>query len=319
MTRAPVIAVDIGGTKVAVAVVTPEREVHARMTEPMDQSGPAGGIAQIIRLCRAAAARADVAGIGVGIPAVLAPETDHIIWAPNIHGWRGVALRPALEAAFGLPACIEYDGHTAALGEWWVLPSPERERETLVSVIIGTGIGGGIIAEGRLLRGRNRLAGASGWFALTTDPSGSQERAQGIGHWESLAAGPGIARRARALLNDYPGSTLARIGETLSARDVFEAARAGDRCAQRIVEETADLIGLGVSSIVSLLNPDRIVLGGSIGCQGDVLLPRVREVAARWAQPASGAAVHIDSSRLGGDAGLLGAAYAAFSRLTQNV
>lgn len=117
-----VIAVDIGGTKIAAALVSREREIRARVSEATDQTGPQAGIAQVVRLCAGLAALAPVQGIGIGIPAVLAPESDHIIWAPNIHGWRDVALRPVLEAALRLPTAIEYDGHTAALGEWWSLP-----------------------------------------------------------------------------------------------------------------------------------------------------------------------------------------------------
>jgi glucokinase len=187
-------------------------------------------------------------------------------------------------------------------------------------VIIGTGIGGGLILDGRLYRGMTRLAGAVGWFAMTTDSHVNGPAGQAIGHWESLAAGPGIARRAESLLPEYPHSCLhlAPLGGKVTARHVFEAARAGDPLSMRVVEETAAIIGLGVANVVSLVNPEIVILGGSIGCQGDLLLPGIESVVHTWAQPISARSVVIASSQLGADAGLYGAAYVVIDRTTQS-
>ena len=310
-----VIALDIGGTKVAAALVSHDGEISHRLTEPTVQTGPADGIAQIAHLCQRVIAHGEqsVGGVGIGIPAVLEPETDQVIWAPNLRGWRDVALRSSLEAQLGLPVAVEYDGHTAVLGEWWA--GAGQGVSTLVSVIVGTGIGAGIVFDGKLLRGHDRLAGAAGWFALTTSPIPEEERTSSLGHWESLAAGPGIKRRAQVRLAAGVDSQLQRLdSDSMSPRDIFEAARQGDAFARSIIDETGDIIGLGIANIVSLINPNRVVLGGSIGSQGDMLLPRVREVVLRWAQPISGASVEIVASLLGVDAGILGAAYAAFVR-----
>ncbi|MCL4876427.1 MAG: ROK family protein [Anaerolineae bacterium] len=305
-----VAAVDIGGTKVVTALVSGDGTVGQLFTEPTNQSGPEAGIQQIIRLCKQAMQEKTVVGIGIGIPAVLEKNTDLVIWAPNLNGWRQVALKPALEKALGIPVVIEYDGHTAVLGEWWM--GAGKGTENFVDIIIGTGIGGGIIANGKLLRGHNRLAGAAGWFVLSDC---ADTLAHNVGCWESLAAGPGIARRVQAGLADFPASTLHQITpSSITSKDVFEAAQKGDVYARKMVDETADLIGLGVANIVSLLNPERVVLGGGVGSHGEMLLPRVREVVKRWAQPASAEAVEIISSQLGAQAGLFGAAYAALNR-----
>jgi glucokinase len=243
----------------------------------------------------------------------LDPQNDHVIWAPNLIGWRDVALRPALEKQLGLPVFVEYDGHAAVLGEWWT--GAGKGFDSCVDIIIGTGIGGGMILEGHLVRGLNRLAGAAGWSALTTQAKTTDTTDHSRGHWESLAAGPGIVRRAQASLAAFPDSALAAIpSPELSARQIFAAARQGDLLAMQVVDETADLIGLGVANIVSLVNPEIVILGGSVGAQGDLLLPRVREVVGKWAQPISARSVTIQSSSLGTDAGLLGAAYAALLR-----
>jgi glucokinase len=304
---------------VATALVTTTGKIVLRQQEPTSQAGPEAGIAQIIRLLRALLAQSDlrpsdIYGIGVGIPAVLELETDHVIWAPNLTGWRSVALRPALQSQLELPVYIEYDGHTAVLGEWWV--GAGQGYMSVVDVIIGTGIGGGMILDGRLYRGRDRLAGAVGWFAMTSEADWIDQRGRAIGHWESLAAGPGIAHLARTLLADYPDTRLSEIGsiESLTAKHIFKAAREDDPLAQQVVTQTACLIGLGVANIVSLVNPEIVILGGSIGAQGDLLLARVQETVQCWAQPISASSVLIVSSPLGSDAGLLGAAYAALLR-----
>ncbi len=311
------LAVDLGGTKVAAAVVSSQGEILVRVQEPTNQEGPIPLIAQITRLLQSLVAQRSLAageiqGVGIGIPAVLEPETDFVIWGPNLHGWRNIDLRGAVQHVLGVPVYVEYDGHTAVLGEYW--QGAGRGYDSIAMLIVGTGIGGGLVMDGRLVRGHDRLAGAAGWFALTTQADASDPRGQSLGHWESLAAGPGIARRAVELLPDYPYSSLKALpAEQITARIIFEAARQGDALAQRVVHETAQLLGLGVANVVSLVNPQIVVLGGSIGCQPELLSP-VKEVVIRWAQPASGSSVRIVNSQLGPDAGLFGAAYAVWIR-----
>ena len=193
-------AVDLGGTKdTAAAVVTPQGEVLWRKQEPTCQDSPKEGTRQILRLLNELRQEnelrpAEVLYAGVGVPAVLEPETDFILWAPNLKGWREVALRPALEQELGLPVFIEYDGHAAVLGEWWA--GGGRGYQSLVNVIIGTGIGGGMILDGKLVRGRDRLAGAAGWFALTSEAGKQEQNTRSLGFWEALAGGPGLAEQA---------------------------------------------------------------------------------------------------------------------------
>jgi glucokinase len=316
-TAQELVALDIGGTKIAAALVTFTGQILARTRMATPQDGPQDALPRIAAQIRELLAEngrssATVQALGIGIPAVLEPDTDRVIWAPNISGWRDVALRESLQSALNIPTFVEYDGHAAVLGEWWA--GAGRGCDSLVDIIIGTGIGGGMILDGRLLRGRDRLAGAAGWTALTTDAG--QPASRQIGHWEALAAGPGIAARAAAARPDQPASTLAA-ADPLSAQAVFDAARGGDPLARRIVDETADLIGLGVANIVSAINPQRVILGGSVGAQGDLLLPRVRRVVSNWAQPISAAGVEIVSSTLATDAALLGAAYGALLRLAE--
>ncbi len=306
-----VLAVDIGGTKIAAARVTDDGHIAGRRRETTATDGPQAVIDQLARLLGDLRTESEepVMAVGVGIPAVLEPGSDLVIWGPNLPGFRDVRLRESLEAALGLPVYVEYDGHTAVLGEWW--RGAGRGFQSVVFVIVGTGIGGGMVLDGRLYRGMNRLAGAAGWFTLDTR-LGEEEPDRRRGHWEMLAAGPGITRRALAGLDAGRPSSLSPEG--LTAERVFDAARAGDSFAQEIVSETARIIGIGVANIVSLVNPELVILGGGVGTQGDLILEPVRSVVRAQAQPISGRSVRIEVSQLGEDAGLLGAAYVALER-----
>lgn len=308
----PVLAVDIGGTKTATALVTGEGRIVARRREATATTGPTAVIDQLVRLLRHLGGESGTeppTAVGIGIPAVLEPGSDLVIWGPNLPGFRNVKLREPLEAALKLPVYLEYDGHTAVLGEWW--RGAGRGFRSVVFVIIGTGLGGGMVLDGNLYRGNNRLAGAAGWFTLVTK-LGEEEPDRRRGHWELLVAGPGIARRALDGLNAGRPSSLP--SQDLTAERVFNAARAGDAFAQEIVSETARIIGIGVANIVSLVNPEMVILGGGVGMQADLILEPVRRVVRDQAQPISGRSVRIEVSQLGEDAGLLGAAYAAFER-----
>jgi glucokinase len=314
-----ILAVDIGGTKIACGLVRLDGTILTRVQEPTGKEGPQQNIAQIIRQLETLLADSgltceEVLGIGIGIPAILERDSDFILWGPNLNGWRNVALRPSLESHFNLPVCVEYDGHTAVLGEWWV--GAGRGYHSVVDIIIGTGLGGGMILEDRLIRGNNRLAGAAGWFTFCAGPAQEDPNDRALGYWEARTAGPGIARRAMELLatGQYSDSALATASAPITSREVFSAAGQGDRLAKTICNEIADLLGSGIANIVSLVNPEVIILGGSVGSNAGFMIPRIHEVVNTWAQPVSGRAVQIFVSTLAGDAGLLGAAYGAMLR-----
>ncbi|MFZ5808577.1 MAG: ROK family protein [Chloroflexota bacterium] len=317
------LAVDLGGTKTAVGLVSPTGQLLSVLQEPTLQKGPQMGIEHICRMLEGIIAQIaltpqDVLGIGIGIPAVLETASDFVIWAPNLQGWRNVALKEAVETRFHLPVCVEYDGHTAALGEWW--QGNNRGCCSLVNIIIGTGVGGGMILDGKLFRGASRLAGAVGWFALGTDDERvDTEKERSLGAWEARIAGPAIARRALYYLEnrEFPPSTLGKQIGDLTAQEVFFAAQQGDALALRVVHEVADWIGMGVANIVSLANPDVVVFGGGVGAHLAFLLPQIKSVVEHYAQPISARKVEITVSSLGNKAGLLGAAYALWLRLQE--
>lgn len=315
-----VLAVDIGGTKTAASAITLDGRILSRQVEPTLQDGPTAGIQQLIamleRLAGGSGANFDqILGIGIGIPAVLEPDTDFIIWGPNLKDWKQVDLRGELEERFHLPVCVEYDGHTAVLGEWW--RGAAQGYKSFVNIIIGTGVGGGMVLDGRLIRGVNRLAGAVGWFTLDAGLESHAVHERALGSWESRIAGPGIARRAQRLLRSAAAghSSLASKGDRVTAQDVFRAAQQGDSLAGQLASQVADSFGRGIANIISLVNPELVILGGSVGSHADFLIPEIEGVARRYAQPISCQSVKIIASQLGVDAGLYGAAYGLILRL----
>lgn len=313
------LAIDIGGTKIALALVAEQGELLAESKFATPQSGPEPAIRQLIsqieELIKKARVDAQrISAIGIGIPAVLESGSDFVIWGPNLAGWTNVDLRGELEKHFAIPVSIEYDGHTAVLGEWW--KGAGKGHQSVVSVIIGTGVGGGMVLDGHLIRGLNRLAGAVGWFSLGNEDASIESESRSLGNWEALIAGPGISRRVSQVLAECPAELKAKtqLVPNSTSKEVFALARQGDELALQIVDELSTLIGLGLANIVSMVNPEIIILGGSVGANAAFLLPKIRQTVIRYAQPVSAKSVQIVSSNLGTKAGLLGAAYGALLR-----
>lgn len=275
-----VLAVDLGGTKTTTARVDEAGVVTGRLKVPAERTLE-GSVARI------AAHVGDADAVGVIVPGIYTPASGSA-WCPNLWGADEVPLLAALQARVSVPVVIDSDRAGCVVGESWL--GAARGLRDVVFVAIGTGIGVGILSNGRVLRGAHGIAGAAGWFAL--DPAWT-EAYGAMGCWEAEAAGPAIARRA---------------GRS-DAGAVVEAARAGDPGALAAVGRAADYTAMGVANLVSLLNPEVVVLGGGFGHgAADLLLQPIRAGVRRWAQPIAAARCRLEASQLGEDAGLLGAA-----------
>jgi len=295
-----VLAADLGGTKTAVGVVNREGAILAKRKAAAEKPGPAATAAQVAELAEAALADASVsreavAGAGVCVPGIYFEDSGEA-WAPNLWGGGQAPIKRLLEPRLPAPVVIDSDRSACVLAEQWL--GAARGLSDVVFLAVGTGIGAGIIAGGRLVRGASGIAGAVGWFALAPQ---RQPLYRQMGCFEAEAAGPAVARRAAAL--GLPG---------LSPEKVARRARLGDPAAVEAFEQTAAWLGMGVANIVSLLNPQMVVLGGGLMQAGDLLLEGVRRHMLAWAQPVSGEEVRLELSRLGEDAGLLGAARLAW-------
>jgi glucokinase len=283
MTR--VLAVDLGGTKTSTAVFNDTAEMADRRKHPAAHTLE-GTVAQVA----SAAKEANVEAVGVIVPGIYTERTGNA-WAPNLWGRDEVPLHSALMAAIRAPVLIDSDRSGYVLGEQWA--GAARGLSDVVFVAVGTGIGIGILSEGRVVRGARGIAGAAGWMAL--DPRWKNEY-EAVGCWEAESAGPGVARRAG-------------MG---SAEEVVAAARRDDAAAVEALRAAAVYLGMGVANLISLLDPQMVVLGGGLMQAGDLLLGTVRTEAARWAQPIAMAQTRIELTALGEDAGLFGAARLAF-------
>jgi glucokinase len=293
---APVVAVDLGGTKLATAVVSPAGEVVAQLRAPVESASPAATADQITAQAEACVRSAGlnwsgVGGVGAIVPGIYDPGRD-AAWAPNLWGDRDVALGAVLRARIPVPVRIDSDRSGYVLGEQWL--GVAKGLSDVVFVAVGTGIGVGILAGGRVLRGAGGIAGAAGWFALNPD---YQDRYRGCGCWEAEAAGPGVARRAGAA----------------SAEAAVEAARRGEPRAAEAVAHAARYLAMGIANLISAFNPQLVALGGGLMHAGDLFLEPIRCEAPRWAQPRAARQARIELSTLGAFAGLAGAARLALS------
>jgi glucokinase len=296
-------AIDVGGTKVAAALVDRRGRIHSRFREPTAQESGEALVGQVLELGRRLLAESDgaVVGLGVAVAAVVEPESGFVRWAPNLP-WRDVPLGTVLQDALDLPVLIAHDGHAAALGEHWT--GAGRGARNVAFLIAGTGVGAGFVLDGRLYRGSRNLAGAVGWMIV--DPRLTERpRAREVGCLESLVAGPAIAAEARSIRVNGASAP------PPTAVEVFEAAKLGDSAATAVVEQAARAFAHAVVGIVSVLDPDVVIVGGGVGGT-DVFLARARQAVSDFAQPVSGRAVRIVPSALGEDAGLAGAAHLVF-------
>jgi glucokinase len=291
-----VIAVDLGGTKLTTAVIDQNGRVSGRTRRPAARSGLVDSVRQIMAAIQEslnASPAADIRAVGIIVPGIFDKRTGEA-WAPNLWGHAHVPLLAELHRALEVSITIDSDRAGYVLGEQWL--GAARGLDDVVFLAVGTGIGAGIVSGGRLLDGSGGIAGAVGWFAVNPQPREEYGR---VGCWEAEAAGPALARRLNAS----------------SAEEVVAAARNGDSFALAAVEETARYLGLGIANLVSVLNPEMIVLGGGLMQAGDLFLPAIRRVMTVWAQPVAARQVRIELTQLGEDAGLLGAARLAFNSI----
>ncbi|MCX6569020.1 MAG: ROK family protein [Candidatus Aminicenantes bacterium] len=304
--------VDVGGTKIASALFTRAGEISVRGKIAIDKSGGDAAADQVrdrIDALEVAAREAGgrLAAVGVSVPGI-AYSASGEVWAPNIPGWDRY---PLLERIRGhvptvrVPVVLESDRSAYVAGEAW--RGAAAGARDAVFLAVGTGIGAGIISDGRIVHGHEDIAGAVGWFGL--NPAFKPEYGS-MGCFEAEASGNSVGRIARERLekgrvSTMPGLAGGRI-EAVTAEVVAEAARRNDPLALEIVAETVTYLAMGIANIVSILNPEVVVVGGGLFQAADVFLDPVRREFKRWAQPLAAREVRIELSGLGEDAGLFG-------------
>jgi glucokinase len=309
--RFPVLALDIGGTKLAAGVVDADGTVLSFAAVPSEADrGPEPTLGRLFDLGRSAVAEsavdwAEISAVGIGCGGPLDAERGVLLAPPHLPGWRDVPVTELAEREFERPSTLENDATAAAAGEHrWGAGAGTRN---MVYLTISTGVGGGVVIDGRLYRGAGLNGGELGH--VTIDWRGRHCRGCGrLGCLEAYVSGTSIAERAQEA-----GLELA------TAEEVAAAARAGDARATAVWDETLEALACGLTSIVNLFEPELVVVGGGVSRSGEQLLGPVRELVRRDAMRAAGEAVRIVPSALGDHVGVVGAAAIVYERNEMDV
>ena len=318
-----VVGVDMGGTKILAAVIDAKGEIvqqAKRATKP--KKGPEEVIERITRCIREAIDSAElnpsqIRAIGIGSPGPLDPETGVIIFAPNL-GWSNVPLKAKLEANLSIPTFVDNDVNVGTLGEYAF--GAGQGVKNLVGIFVGTGIGGGIILDGKLFHGVNKTAGEVGHMIV--EAKGPRCGCGNFGCLEAVASRTAITRDLqKAILKKGKKSKLTELNggnlDLIRSKAIARAVKHGDKPTIKVVQRAAKYLGISVASIVHFLNPEMVVLGGGVvEAMGDSLLDPIRHAAAEYALPTTMDGVQIVAATLGDNAGVIGASVLARERLS---
>ena len=312
-----IVGVDFGGTKVLTGIFTPGLKcIGKTKISTKAQRGTDAVIERIARCVLDAVDECDlkmdqVRGIGIGAPGAVDTENGRVIFAPNL-GWEDVPLKKALEKLLDRPVFLENDCNICSLGVYETELDPKPRH--MLGVFIGTGIGGGLILDGKPYSGYNRTAGEVGHMVL--DINGPKCGCGNKGCFEALASRTAMFRRIQAAVKEGQETLLtAMLGKDLAdmrSGDLRKAIRRGDKFVEKVVEEAAEYTGIAIANLINLLSPQVVVLGGGImAALDDEMLAIIVETAREYAFPGAIKGVEIISSNLGDDAGITGAAVLA--------
>ena len=310
-----IIGIDLGGTSVKLAILTTAGDIQEKWsikTNILDEgSHIVPDIIESIkhRFETHGLTKEDFLGIGMGSPGVIDPEAGTVIGAYNLN-WKTLQLvKEQFEAALGLPFFIDNDANVAALGEQWV--GAGENNPDVVFMTLGTGVGGGVIASGNLIRGVKGAGGELGHITVDFDAPFACTCGK-KGCLETVASATGIVNLTRRYAEEYAGDAKLKQmiddGQEVTAKDVFDLAKEGDDLALIVYRHFSDYLGVACANIAAVLNPAYIVLGGGVSAAGEFLLEGVRKVFAANSFPQIKESTHLVLATLGNDAGVLGAA-----------
>lgn len=315
MTRRPAIGIDIGGTKVAGGLVDVDGHItrRARRDTPHRSKRPTvveDTIVEVVAELSEVVGVDSVAAVGIGAAGFVAADQATVVFAPHL-SWRHEPLQQALQKRVALPIFVDNDANAAAWAEWKF--GAARGESHLMMITLGTGIGGGILINGQVERGRFGIAGEFGHMQVV--PGGHRCECGNRGCWEQYASGNALVREARSLV--LANSPIAKdlldrvdgIPDNLTGPVITEAARAGDPTARELLTEIGNWLGVGMANLAAAFDPGTFVIGGGLSAAGDLLLDSAREtfkrqLTGRGYRPEA----RIIAAELGNDAGLIGAA-----------
>jgi len=307
------LAVDLGGTKCSAAVVDRKGRIVSRRTVRVDVSSRSAPVRQILQLARNLGENARpkecFAAAGIAVPGLV--RRNGTVWAPNLPGWERMPLASRLQHSLEIPVIVESDRNAAVIGECW--RGAAKGKSDVIVLMIGTGIGAGITSGGRVVRGAHELSGCAGWLTVSLD---GNSNSSATGELESLTAGPGIGNAVRKRLQEGETSSLSRYeASEITAHEVAAAAREGDQLALDVFHQAGRLLGFGVANIVSLFDPEIVIVGGGMAGAADLYFDSLRDAMLERAQPLAAKKVNLVVSKLGDRANLFGCARLAWQSL----
>jgi len=303
-----VVGLDLGGTFLKGALIDGAGRVVDRLREPLAKESRRSLTGQLAAAVGALDPERRSQGVGIGVPGIMDVETGRVLSAPSLEAMEGMPVGEEMTRITGRPSFAENGAHAAALAEAW--QGAGRDAEYVLYLTLGTGVAGGLVFGGRLWTGRYGYAGEIGH--LQVQPSGLPCACGSRGCLETIAGSAGWARSAEALMTERD-STLR--GRPLDPASILECAREGDAVALDVVDGVAQALGTGVAAALDLLNLDRVVLGCGASASGDLLLQGIVEHTRRRSFPHVFASTSFRLAELGGDAGVVGAARVAMTRV----
>lgn len=302
-------AVDIGGTKVEVALGDEKGNLLATERVKTPELGQGEQVLDgVADMLRALPGGGEAVAVGIASPGPLDSRAGRVLNPANLPGWHQLPLTAGLSRRLGIPAYLENDATAAGIGEWrWGAGQGTRH---MIYVTVSTGVGSGIIADGRVLRGRGDNAGEIGHVVI--DPEGEPCHCGLIGCLETVCSGTSIGRHGEQRRAESP--RLNAVRGPVTAPDVFLAYEAGDPVATQIVGEVTHWLAWAFGTLINLFNTERIIVGGGVSVNGDVLLNPIRRELPRFAMPDLLTGVEVREAALGPDVGVKGAVAVALTR-----
>ena len=315
-----VIGVDLGGTNLRLAIVNPQGALLDRMHCPVESiRGKEAVLRDLVSSVRTLTERlrstdGHLLAVGVGIPGVIRAEEGIVSQSPNLPGWIEFDVRTPLEEGLEVPLTIENDANCFALGEFW--QGAGRDTKHFCALTLGTGVGGGIILNGAIWRGADGMAGEVGHMII--EANGRPCKCGSRGCLEQYASATAIRQFAVEALTSHRDTPLRRWQENpegLSAKDVFEAAKQGDGVALDVFHRMGYFLGIGLTTLINLLNIEMIVLGGKVSDAWELFIADTQKAVRERAFKVPARRAKIVKSVLGDNGGLMGAAYLALKRV----
>ena len=307
-----VAAFDVGGTNLRAALVDSAGRIDARVKQPTVQSrkGFIEQLAFTIRELKSTGKR--VIAASIGFPGPLRIKEGIVLTPPNLVDCDNLPVKRMLERRGGLPVFMENDANAAALGEWWL--GAAKGANSAICLTLGTGIGGGIVLDGKVWHGAGDVAAEFGH--ITVRPNGRRCACGRRGCLEAYASATGVVRTARAKVRRDRNSLILRLAggrpSAITSAIVYRAAKRGDATARNVLTQTGRMLGMAIGNLLGIFNPQMVVIGGGLARAGRMLLDPIRAEAARNCFAAAFNSARIVKGKLGDDAGMLGAALTAF-------